>query len=54
MESFHLDHGELDDEAMFETPKYLLSGEGSDSPDLHSVDPETQARLEALLEAAGT
>lgn len=53
VESFHLDQQELDEDSMFEPPKYLLSGEGTESPDLQSVDPETQARLEALLEAAG-
>ncbi|GAB6028256.1 hypothetical protein CHUAL_002439 [Chamberlinius hualienensis] len=47
------DQGELDDESIFETPKYPLSGEENESPDLQNVDPETQARLEALLQAAG-
>ncbi|XP_046405893.1 uncharacterized protein LOC124170897 isoform X3 [Ischnura elegans] len=49
VESFVIDQGELDEEARLEHSKFLLSPEDTD----HSVDPETQARLEALLEAAG-
>lgn len=44
-----IDQAELDEEARLDTSKFLLSPEDTD----HSVDPETQARLEALLEAAG-
>lgn len=43
---------ELDEDSRLDTSKFLLSGgctEGSEN----TVDPETQARLEALLEAAG-
>jgi hypothetical protein len=44
-----IDQAELDEEARLDTSKFLLSPEDTD----HTVDPETQARLEALLEAAG-
>lgn len=44
-----IDQAELDEDARLETSKFLLTPEDTD----HSVDPETQARLEALLEAAG-
>jgi len=44
-----IDQAELDEETRLETSKFLLSPEDTE----HSVDPETQARLEALLEAAG-
>ncbi|KAJ9583160.1 hypothetical protein L9F63_022501, partial [Diploptera punctata] len=44
-----MNQGELDEDTRFETSKFLLSPEDTE----HSVDPETQARLEALLEAAG-
>jgi len=44
-----IDQAELDEEARLDTSKFLLSPEDTE----HSVDPETQARLEALLEAAG-
>jgi hypothetical protein len=44
-----IDQAELDEETRLDTSKFLLSPEDTD----HSVDPETQARLEALLEAAG-
>ena len=44
-----IDQTELDEEARLDTSKFLLSPEDTE----HSVDPETQARLEALLEAAG-
>ncbi|RZF38209.1 hypothetical protein LSTR_LSTR005570 [Laodelphax striatellus] len=49
VESFVIDQDDLVEEARLQTSKFLLSPEESD----HSVDPETQARLEALLEAAG-
>lgn len=45
-----IDQAELDEETRLETSKFLLSPEENTE---HSVDPETQARLEALLEAAG-
>lgn len=46
-----IDHvGDLDEqERTLQTSKFLLSQEDADP----TVDPETQARLEALLEAAG-
>ena len=44
-----IDQAELDEEAQLDTSKFLLSPDVTE----HSVDPETQARLEALLEAAG-
>lgn len=44
-----IDQAELDEEARLDTSKFLLSPEDTEQ----SVDPETQARLEALLEAAG-
>ncbi|KAG8232599.1 hypothetical protein J437_LFUL010720 [Ladona fulva] len=50
VESFVIDQNELDEEGRLDHSKFLLSPEDTD----HSVDPETQARLEALLEAAGT
>ncbi|XP_046672408.1 ankyrin repeat domain-containing protein 17-like isoform X4 [Homalodisca vitripennis] len=49
VESFVIDNEELVDEPSLQTSKFLLSPEDND----HSVDPETQARLEALLQAAG-
>lgn len=54
-ESFILDPEELEEERVLDTSKFLLSSsEGGESPDLQgSVDPDTQARLEALLEATG-
>ena len=36
------------------TSKLMLSGTDGLTNDLRKMDPETQARLEALLEAAGT
>ena len=36
------------------TSKLMLSGSDGLSNDLRKMDPETQARLETLLEAAGT
>ena len=46
----------IDQDDLEENPsKYLLSSETFDEDgDLRTVDPETQARLQALLEAAGT
>lgn len=44
-----IDNEELVDEATLQSSKFLLSSEDND----HTVDPETQARLEALLQAAG-
>lgn len=38
---------------MLETASKLLLSSTADGADLRTVDPETQARLEALLEAAG-
>lgn len=38
---------------MLETASKLLLSSTTDGADLRTVDPETQARLEALLEAAG-
>ncbi|BES92174.1 multiple ankyrin repeats single kh domain [Nesidiocoris tenuis] len=51
VESFVIDQvADLDEtEARLQSSKFLLAHEDADS----SVDPETQARLEALLEAAG-
>lgn len=53
MESFILDHEDLDNPIMKSASELLLSS-ATDGVDLRTVDPETQARLEALLEAAGT
>ena len=36
-----------------DTSQFLLTPETIDGADVRTVDPETQARLEALLEAAG-
>jgi hypothetical protein len=47
VESFVIDNSELDEDSRI-AAKFLLS----EDPE-HTVDPETQARLEALLEAAG-
>ena len=45
----------LDQESLEDgdTSRFLLSPDNLEGPDIRSVDPETQARLEALLEAAG-
>lgn len=49
MESFVIGQ-ELDDEVQLEaSKKFLFASDESE----HAVDPVTQARLEALLEAAG-
>ncbi|XP_044743261.1 ankyrin repeat and KH domain-containing protein 1 isoform X4 [Chrysoperla carnea] len=50
VESFVLDQAELDDEPRLENSTFLLSATEEAE---RNVDPETQARLEALLEAAG-
>ncbi|XP_064457287.1 ankyrin repeat domain-containing protein 17-like isoform X2 [Ornithodoros turicata] len=53
-ESFILDPEELEEEPVLDTSKFLLSSGGEDSPpEVGAVDPDTQARLEALLEATG-
>lgn len=49
MECFTIDQVELDEDHHLESSKFLLTPEDPE----RSVDPETQARLEALLEAAG-
>lgn len=49
VECFAIDQAELDEDNHLETSKFLLTPEDPE----RSVDPETQARLEALLEAAG-
>lgn len=48
VESFVIDQ-EFEEDPQVEAAKFLLS-----SQEDRSVDPETQARLEALLKAAGT
>ena len=61
MSSFHLDGGSSGAEsaaaaARLLSPQFLLDAEGAavgEPADLASVTPETRARLEALLEAAG-
>ena len=55
VESFILEQEELDceGESVLDTSQFLLASENLDGSDLRSVDPETQAKLEALLEAAG-
>lgn len=55
MESFILDPEEIEDgEQMIQASKFLLPAESMEGADLRTVDPETHARLEALLEAAGS
>lgn len=49
VESFVIDQEDIVEETRLQSSKFLLSPEDTD----HSVDPETQARLEALLQAAG-
>ncbi|KAF4795606.1 Ankyrin repeat domain-containing protein 17 [Turdus rufiventris] len=51
VESFILDQDDLEN-PMLETASKLLLSSTADGADLRTVDPETQARLEALLEAA--
>ncbi|XP_030683922.1 ankyrin repeat and KH domain-containing protein 1 isoform X12 [Nomascus leucogenys] len=52
VESFILDQEDLDNPVLKTTSEIFLSST-SEGADLRTVDPETQARLEALLEAAG-
>ena len=47
-----MDQEDLENPMLETASKFLLSG-AADGADLRTVDPETQARLEALLEAAG-
>lgn len=53
VESFILDQEDLDNPVLKTTSEIFLSST-TEGADLRTVDPETQARLEALLEAAGT
>ncbi|XP_013391595.1 ankyrin repeat and KH domain-containing protein 1-like [Lingula anatina] len=53
VESFILDQEFEDEEPILDASKFLLTSESMEAADLRNVDPETQARLEALLEAAG-
>lgn len=48
-----MDQEDLDNPVLKTTSELFLSG-AAEGTDLRTVDPETQARLEALLEAAGT
>lgn len=48
-----MDHDIDEDEQDLEPSKFLLPTEGMEASNLPSIDPETHARLEALLEAAG-
>lgn len=50
--SFIMDH-DIDEEDQDIEPKFLLPTEGMEASNIPSIDPETHARLEALLEAAG-
>lgn len=50
--SFIMDN-DIDDEDQDIEPKFLLPTEGLEASNIPSIDPETHARLEALLEAAG-
>uniref|UniRef100_A0A7M4E2E4 Ankyrin repeat and KH domain containing 1 n=1 Tax=Crocodylus porosus TaxID=8502 RepID=A0A7M4E2E4_CROPO len=52
VESFILDQEDLDNPVLKTTSELFLSSP-AEGADLRTVDPETQARLEALLEAAG-
>uniref|UniRef100_A0A8C3LHC2 K Homology domain-containing protein n=1 Tax=Chrysolophus pictus TaxID=9089 RepID=A0A8C3LHC2_CHRPC len=52
VESFILDQEDLDNPVLKTTSELFLSS-AAEGADLRAVDPETQARLEALLEAAG-
>ncbi|XP_059949430.1 ankyrin repeat and KH domain-containing protein 1 isoform X2 [Mesoplodon densirostris] len=52
VESFILDQEDLDNPVLKTTSEIFLSST-AEGADLRTVDPETQARLEALLEAAG-
>uniref|UniRef100_A0A670J4U2 Ankyrin repeat and KH domain containing 1 n=1 Tax=Podarcis muralis TaxID=64176 RepID=A0A670J4U2_PODMU len=53
VESFILDQEDLDNPVLKTTSEIFLSS-AAEGADLRTVDPETQARLEALLEAAGS
>lgn len=48
-----MDQEDLDNPVLKTTSEIFLSST-AEGADLRTVDPETQARLEALLEAAGT
>ena len=50
VESFILDQEELDES---DASRFLLSHDTIEGAEVRTVDPETQAKLEALLEAAG-
>ena len=53
MDSFALDENDIEDsEQGLEASKFLLPAE-AEGQGIQTVDPQTQARLEALLEAAG-
>uniref|UniRef100_A0A8D0E0U9 Ankyrin repeat and KH domain containing 1 n=1 Tax=Salvator merianae TaxID=96440 RepID=A0A8D0E0U9_SALMN len=52
VESFILDQEDLDNPVLKTTSEIFLSS-AAEGAELRTVDPETQARLEALLEAAG-
>ncbi|XP_029439484.1 ankyrin repeat and KH domain-containing protein 1-like isoform X2 [Rhinatrema bivittatum] len=52
VESFILDQEDLDNPVL-KTASELFLSSAAEGADLRTVDPETQARLEALLEAAG-
>ena len=52
MSSFQLDAASADSARLL-SPQFLLEAENAGPADLTSVTPETRARLEALLEAAG-
>uniref|UniRef100_A0A2C9KGD8 Uncharacterized protein n=1 Tax=Biomphalaria glabrata TaxID=6526 RepID=A0A2C9KGD8_BIOGL len=52
VDSFILDENDLEGEQGLEASKFLLAAE-SEGQGIQTVDPQTQARLEALLEAAG-
>ncbi|XP_022247672.1 ankyrin repeat domain-containing protein 17-like isoform X2 [Limulus polyphemus] len=49
VESFILDQADLDEEPS----KFLLPGDGVENLELHSVDPETRAELEAFFKVPG-
>lgn len=48
-----MDQEDLDNPVLKTTSEIFLSS-AAEGADLRTVDPETQARLEALLEAAGS
>ena len=53
VDSFALDENDIEDsEQGLEASKFLLPAE-TEGQGIQTVDPQTQARLEALLEAAG-